>query len=174
MQRPHPAHLLWSMRAFLFSCLTGLRKSDTQNLKWGDVTKVGDFTRITFQQQKTKGLQYLDITPQAVELMGTPGKPKEKVFAGFNYSTTTNIVLNQWAIDAGISKRLTYHCSRHTFAVLMLTLGTDFYTVSRLLGHSDITTTMVYAHILDKTRQNAVAAIPDVLGTDNKESKGHK
>lgn len=153
-------------RAFLFSCLTGLRKSDVINLKWEDVTQVGDFTRITFRQQKTKGLQYLDINPQAVELMGERGDAKQKVFVGFSYNNAANVALNQWAMRAGITKHLSYHCSRHTFALMMLTLGTDFYTLSKLMGHRDLKSTMTYAHIIDQTRQRAVSNIPQVLDLD--------
>ena len=150
-------------RAFLFSCLTGLRKSDVGRLRWADVTQVGEFTRITFKQQKTKGLQYLDINQQAADLLGERGEPGQKVFAGFSYNNSTNIALNQWALRAGVSKHLSYHCSRHTFALMMLSLGTDFYTLSKLMGHTDIKSTMTYAHIIDMTRQRAVSKIPQVL-----------
>ena len=66
--------------AFLFSCLTGLRRSDIEKLTWSEVHEQGDFTRIIFRQKKTKGLEYLDITPQAAELMGMRGKPEDRVF----------------------------------------------------------------------------------------------
>ena len=147
-------------RAFLFSCLTGLRKSDIERLKWGDVSKQGDYTRITFRQKKTRGVEYIDINEQAVELMGERGEPDERVFSGFKYSAYLNVELNRWALRAGILKHISYHTSRHTFALMMLDLGVDIYTVSRLLGHTEINTTMIYAHILDKKKQDAVAKIP--------------
>lgn len=149
-------------RAFLFSCLTGLRKSDVERLTWGDVTTNGEFTRIIFRQKKTKGVEYIDINRQAVQFMGERGNDEDLVFDGFHYTETYNIHLQRWAIMAGVSKPITYHSSRHTFALLMLDLGVDIYTLSKLLGHRKVTTTQVYAHILDRKKQEAVTRIPDL------------
>ena len=61
---------------------------------------------------------------------------------------------------AGIKKKITFHTSRHTFATMLLTLGADLYTVSKLLGHSSIKTTQIYAEVVDQKKQDAVALIP--------------
>ena len=132
-------------RAFLFSCLTGLRRSDIERLKWRDVYQQGEFTRIIFNQKKTNGLEYLDLAPEAVELMGTRGKPDDNVFDWIHTPSCTNDALRDWCLAAGIRKRITFHCGRHTFATMMLDLGTDLYTVSKLLGHKEIGTTQIYA-----------------------------
>lgn len=133
-------------RSFLFSCLTGLRKSDIQKLTWSEVEKFGEYTRIVFKQKKTGGQEYLDITPQAEKYLGERGKePDDKVFAGFSYGTQTSVELRRWCMAAGINKEITFHCARHTFAILMLDLGADIYTVSKLLGHRELATTQIYA-----------------------------
>jgi integrase len=149
--------------AFLFSCLTGLRRSDILNLRWGDVHQQGEFTRIIFRQKKTSGQEYLDISPQAVELMGERKTASEHVFAWFMTPDATNHALAVWCAKAGINKKISFHCGRHTFAVMMLDLGTDIYTTSKLLGHRDLSTTQIYAKVLDKNKQQAVANIPRLI-----------
>lgn len=150
-------------RAFLFSCLTGLRRSDVLRLKWGDIHKQDGYTRIIFTQKKTGGLEYLDISAQASELLGERGKPNENVFTDIHSPSCTNEVIKRWVLRAGINKEITFHCARHTFAVMMLDLGTDIYTVSKLLGHRELSTTQRYAKVLDKNKQKAVSKIPDIF-----------
>lgn len=150
-------------RMFLFSCLTGLRRSDIIRLTWNNVQQQGDFTRIIFKQKKTNGQEYLDITPQATELMGRRGNPEEFIFQNVFTPSNTNQIIKQWIKQAGISKNITFHCARHTFAVMMLDLGIDIYTVSKLLGHRDLSTTQIYAKVLDKNKQAAVARIPTII-----------
>jgi len=149
-------------RAFLFSCLTGLRWSDIQNLVWNDVQKINNNWRVHFKQQKTKGQQYLDINQQAKDLMLEVGKPDERVFVGLQYSDYFNVALQMWVLKAGITKYITFHCARHTFAVLQLTLGTEIYTLSKMLGHSELKTTQIYAKIVDEKIFEAVNKIPDI------------
>lgn len=145
---------------YLFSCLTGLRCSDIINLTWGQVRETDGFTRIVFRQQKTGGMQYLDINSQAAGLMGERGRDTDFVFPRMPEQQVINLHIRNWADAAGIKKHLSFHTARHTFATMMLTLGADLYTVSKLLGHSNISTTQVYAKVLDKSKQDAVSRIP--------------
>lgn len=142
-------------RAFLFSCLTGLRKSDIQKLTWNEIQKFGDYTRIVFKQKKTGGQEYLDISPQAEKYLGERGNPDEPVFTGFTYGAWTSLELQRWSMDANISKKLTFHCFRHTFATLQIAAGTDIYTVSKLLTHSSVSTTQVYAEVVNELKRDA-------------------
>lgn len=161
--------------AFLFSCLTGLRRSDIARLTWGDVQRQGDFIRLIFKQKKTGGQEYLDISSQAAELMGERGEPNEKVFMDFLTPGATNNAVQMWVMKAGINKKISFHCARHTFAVLMLDLGTDIYTVSKLLGHKEISTTQIYAKVLDKNKQAAVSRIPSIFpGKDAEKGETNK
>lgn len=150
-------------RAFLFSCLTGLRKSDVHRLRWGDVHQQGEFTRIIFRQKKTRGQEYVDINPQAAELMGARRGDNEAVFVNFREDANDRRHLFKWLARAGITKKITFHCARHTFAVMMIDLGADIYTVSKLLGHRSIKTTQIYAKILDKKKQAAAMMIPSIF-----------
>lgn len=149
--------------AFLFGCLTGLRWSDINKLTWKEV-QFSEYSgwMIRFQQQKTKQQESLPISEQAREYLGEPGEPDERVFVGLKYSAWHNLKLQQWMMKAGISKTITFHCARHTYATLQLTLGTDIYTVSKLLGHKDLKTTQVYAKIIDQKKKEAANIIPDL------------
>ena len=148
--------------AFLFSCLTGLRWSDIQKLTWSEVVKHNDGFRVVFRQQKTGQQEYLDINTQSLNYLGERQGQTERVFKGLKYSAWHNVELSKWMMKAGITKDITFHCGRHTFAVLQLEMGTDIFTVSKLLGHQDIKTTMIYAQIVDEKKKEAVNKIPNI------------
>ena len=151
-----PCNFPYLKNAFLFSCLTGLRKSDIEKLTWGDVFKEGDRTRIIFRQKKTKGQEYLTINAKAEEYLGTRGENNEKVFPGFKYGSWVLLELKRWVLSAGITKNITFHCARHTFAVSLLSKNVDIYTVSKLLGHRELATTQIYAKVMDQKKEEAV------------------
>lgn len=71
--------------------------------------------------------------------------------------------LRKWAKAAGVNKHISYHCARHTFATMMLTLGADLYTTSKLLGHSNVKTTQIYAKIVDSKKVEAVNLVDNVF-----------
>lgn len=150
--------------AFIFSCLTGLRWSDINKLTWKEVQfSEHSGWMIRFKQQKTKELETLPISDQAREYLGEPEDGEERVFKGLKYSAWYNMKLQQWVMQAGISKTITFHCARHTYATLQLSLGTDIYTVSKLLGHKDLKTTEVYVKIIDQKKKDAANIIPNLI-----------
>ena len=152
-------------RAALFSALTGLRFSDIQKMVWGELEYIeGQGYYLNFRQKKTKNVEVLPISEQAYGI--TKGKknpndmPQDKpVFDGLKYSAYYNKHLSQWIDAAGITKNITFHCFRHTFATLQLFNGTDIYTVSKMLGHKDLKTTQVYAKIVDEAKRKAANKI---------------
>ena len=146
--------------AALFSALTGLRFSDIQNLKWNDIQHIsGVGYQIGFRQQKTKKIEYHPISDQAYGYMGERGEPNEPVFQGLKYSAHKNKLLSEWVKSAGINKKIHFHCFRHTFSTLQLSLGTDIYTISKMLGHKNIKHTSIYTKIIDENRRTAANRI---------------
>lgn len=131
-------------------------------MTWGEIHKLGEFTRIIFKQKKTGGQEYLDIPKQAEKYLGEHGDMDERVFASFRYSEKKTFELKRWAKKAGVEKEFTYHASRHTFAVLLLYFGADIYTVSKMLGHKELATTQIYAKVLDKKKQDASRLFPSL------------
>ena len=147
-------------RAALFSALTGLRFSDIQKLIWKEIEFIEDSGYfILFTQQKTKGVEVLPISEQAFKLLGQRGDPDSQVFQGLTYSAYSNKHLYQWIGAAGITKDITFHSFRHTFATLQLEAKTDITTISKMLGHKDLKTTMIYAKIVDKAKRDAADKI---------------
>ncbi|BBL15120.1 hypothetical protein A6CPBBH3_17590 [Alistipes communis] len=67
--------------------------------------------------------------------------------------------LKRWLREAGITKRITFHCFRHTYAVLQLANGTDIYTVSKMLTHKHVTTAEIYLELLEDTKTQTLGRI---------------
>ena len=149
-------------KAFLFSCLSGLRWSDINTLIWKEVRDEGDISRVNFRQEKTEGVEYLYISKQARELLGERQDPQERVFKGLKYGMTYNTEIIRWCNRAAVPKHITFHSARHTNAVLLLENGADIYTVSKRLGHRELRTTQIYAKIVDSKMKEAAEIIPEL------------
>ena len=149
-------------KAFICSCLTSLRWSDIDKLRWSEVRDQDNGTRIIFRQKKTDGLEYLDISDQARSLMGERRGESDKVFLGLKYGAHFNAEILRWCMRAGITKHITFHSARHTNAVLLLENGADIYTVSKRLGHKELRTTEIYTKIVDKKMKEAAEIIPNL------------
>ena len=144
--------------AALFSALTGLRHCDIAKMRWKELQRNDITCRLNFTQQKTKGIEYMPISHQAAELCGEPRDPENLIFEKLP-SVTNMSTLQRWITSAGITRKITFHCFRHTFATLQLANNTDIFTISKLLGHRDIKTTQIYAKIVDEKKEKAANAI---------------
>ena len=144
--------------AFLFSCYTGIRISDIIDLTWDNIQ--GDY--LNFKQLKTEEhLRFkLPNTAKTILLKQSANiNESDKVFR-LPGQVTINKHIGRWLRENGIEKHITFHCARHTFATLCLTYDIDLYTVSKLLGHTDIKHTQIYAKIIDKKRDEAIDKLP--------------
>jgi len=156
-------------RAALFSVLTGLRHCDVATIKWKQLRQMSDGWRLDFVQQKTGVPEYLPISDQAYSLCGERGKPDDIIFYGLPKVSECNRAIAQWIKAAGINRHITYHCFRHSFATLLLQHGVDLFTIKSMLGHTRVTTTEIYSHIVDDTKRKAADAIILKKKSDNNE-----
>jgi integrase len=150
---------------FLFSCYSGLRFSDVKGLTWGKLQKDNEGkTYINFTQKKTQKQEYLPLAQKAIQFL--PLRPAGVADTDLIFSIPSNGYVNaflkQWAIAAGIKKHLTFHVARHTNATLLLSLDVPIETVSKMLGHSDIQTTQIYAKVINKSMQAAADKLDSI------------
>ena len=150
-------------RAFLFASYTGLRLSDVRGLTW---EKYRD-GRIEFKQKKTGQPEYLDLPAIAVKLINNgredrSQRDREQTIFTLPADGTLWTYLQSWAIGAGLTKHISFHVARHTFACMMLETTNDLYLVSKLLGHTDIKHTQVYAKIIDERKRDAMMSLPQI------------
>lgn len=135
--------------ASLFACMTGLRISDILNLQWEDFAIAPDQGYcLRIRTQKTPMEATLPISCEAYELCGIP--ETGKVFKGLKRNMI-NYPLKNWLKKAGITKSITFHNSGHSYAVIQISLGTDIYTVSKMLTHKNVSTTQIYADLVKKS-----------------------
>lgn len=155
-------------RAFLFSCLSGLRWSDISTLRWKDLHQEDGKWFVAKQMIKTGEWLYNPVCGEARGLLpATEGQGEDLVFM-LPSATAANSDIKRWALAAGIDKNISFHTARHTFATLLLTLGADIYTTSKLMGHTNLCTTQVYARVVDKKKQDAVNLMEGVINLSTK------
>ncbi len=147
-------------QTFMFCCFTGLRHSDMVALKWSDIKETSNGLMLHIaSMQKTKQPVTIPLRERALEWMPerpTNCKADTKVFVNAPTLGCANRALKHMTKRAGINKHISFHCSRHTFATMTLTAGGDLYTTSRLLGHTNIHSTEIYADVVMERRIQAV------------------
>lgn len=148
-------------QAFLFACYTGLRCSDVRSITWGKIVKDGEKYRLHTVMFKTKRPFYIPLSKKAMQWMPDRGDKTDDdlIFENIPVQVNTKLYLQPWLDKAGITKPITFHCSRHTFGTMMLTLGADIYTTSKLMGHTKVEVTQIYAKIINKKKDDAVSLI---------------
>lgn len=140
--------------ASIFSCMTGLRISDILQLQWAHIRKTtngGYCMRIRTEKTETEAT--LPISVEALEWCGESG-------TGLVFKKLQRYMvykpLKEWIQKAGIEKAITFHLARHTFATLQIAMGTDIFTVSKMLTHKNVSTTQIYAELVsEKKRESA-------------------
>lgn len=149
-------------RAFMFSCRVGFRLIDIENLTRANFAKTGKGYVIRNILQKTSTDNETPLTASAFKWLPNISmlKEGERVFSLPSRDAIANN-LNIWAKRAGIKKHITFHTSRHTFATLLISSGADLGTVCKLLGHSNISTTMIYAQFVDEVKREALETLPE-------------
>ena len=148
-------------RAFLFACFTGIRISDIRELKWSDIKVMGDYKAIIKTQVKTEELVTVPLCMKAMEYL--PDQREDEFVFHLPLKTGLRLGLNRIIEASGIDKPVTFHTSRHTFATLTFASGSDLATVSRLLGHTSVATTEIYADVLMDSKVKAINSISDMF-----------
>ncbi len=157
---------------FIFSCFTGLAYIDVSNLTPDHIITLGDKQWIMTQRQKTSvetNILLLDI-PKAIidKYCDNPAYPKRenKLFPILS-NQKMNAYLKEIADLCGIKKNLTFHLARHTFATMSLSKGVPMESVSKMLGHTNIKTTQIYARITNKKIEHDMEELAGKLGKFN-------
>ena len=144
--------------AFLLSCITGLRKSDILSLSIHDIEKRDNTYYIYKKMKKTQRWLRLPLPEEAHHILSKLHAKNGDTPYFFAHLSPHHLGehLEVWLEDCCISdKHITFHVARHTCATLLLTQGTDLYTIMRYLGHQNINTTQRYAHITNQMLSSA-------------------
>lgn len=144
-------------RAAFFSILTGFRLCDIQALRWKDIEETDNGRRISILQQKTSKPVYMPMLEEAYAMCGEPSDPERLIFEDLPDSAWISRPLARWIKSAGITKHITFHCFRHTFAVQQIDHGANIFVLSKLMGHTNVKTTQIYAKATDEKKRETIA-----------------
>lgn len=150
-------------RAFIFCCYTGMRFCDVAELTFTNIDYEAMVMRFNQKKAAGRSAHAAVVTPLNDELLKLIGEPENddystKIF-DLPHKGTARKHLLRWVKEAGINKKITWHCARHSFAVNLLNAGADIKTVSSLLGHANIKMTEKYLHVIDSRKQKAINSL---------------
>ncbi len=139
-------------RAFLFSCVTGLRWCDVKALKWQNIRIASRQMNVT--QSKTGEVVATPLNDTAIQLLNEAGAPVANVF-DLPTANGANKTLKAWVKRAKINKVITWHNARHSFGTNLIYNDVDILTASKLLGHTSMKHTQRYVKAADEMKQKA-------------------
>ena len=145
-------------RAFLFACFTGLGAAEIRKLTWSRVKN----NKLVLYREKTNEQVINELHPVALKLIGERGKAEEYVFDTLPSDNGINKCLKNWVIRAGIEKKITFYCGRHTFATQLLLNGANLKTVADCLGHTTTSHTIKYLNYVDSLKSDAINKLPSI------------
>ena len=154
---------------FIFSCFTGLAYIDVSNLTPDHIVTMDDKQWIMTKRQKTSvetNVLLLDIPRAIIAKYSHKTYRDGKLFPVLT-NQKTNSYLKEIADLCGIKKKLTFHLARHTFATMSLSKGVPIESVSKMLGHTNIRTTQIYARITNKKIEHDMQQLSEKLGKFN-------
>ena len=148
-------------RAFILCLYCGLRFCNVKDLT--------DYTNrlLKFEQNKTKGHSahsgvIIPLNDGLLSLIGeAPEDLNSSIFNLPSYESCSKSV-KRWVKRAGINKRISWHCARHSFAVNILNNGANINTIASLLGHSGLKHTEKYTRAVDKLKEETINSIPEL------------
>ncbi len=139
--------LNYARDVFVFAAFTGLSYIDLKELRSSDIKDINGAIWIVSQRHKTKVPYQVKLLDIPLQILRRYQESEEQiVFPRIEYRMMAKRILRIME-EIGVTKHITMHCARHSFAVLALTKGMPIESVSRILGHTNITTTQIYAKI---------------------------
>jgi integrase len=142
-----------TIKCFLFCCYTGLRYTDLYDLKYSNIID----NSIEIKQHKTNQFLKVPLSKKALIFIDSSKlQTNEKVFNAYT-NQKFNDYIKVAALMIGVTKNISFHCARHTFATISLNLGIPLNVVSTFLGHTDLKTTLIYAKLLEKTKESEMS-----------------
>lgn len=166
-----------TLQHILISCYTGLRLSDLMKLRFKHIQNNMILLPMGKSRKGKEKLLRIPITDRLLTVIDLEGctKPTDCIYKGFvRNSSDINPIVRFIMKEIGIEKYMTFHSTRHTFAVSALTLGMSIETVSDILGHSDLKTTQIYAKIIDDKRIEEMSKWNKLNNTKVKDANHHQ
>jgi site-specific recombinase XerD len=147
-------------QAFIFSCFTGIRRSDIIRIKWSDLSE--DFRFIKFRQKKSaKEVLTIPLHSTAKKILQNLERRGDNIFHLLTDSTI-GAYTKEISKKANLNKPISYHVARHSCATILYEHGVDLYTISKILGHSNIDITKIYTHLREDKKEEAINKIPEI------------